>query len=317
MSDQPLVSVFMPTYNHENFIADAIESVIEQDYDNLEIVICDDASTDRTAQIIRECAGKYPKEIKAIFNEKNLGITSTCNVTLKHCTGKYIAFSSGDDLFLPGKIRKQVDVMENDESVLLSYHDIELFHSTTNKTICYWNHGPGSTPAMSGNARMVAKEIVSKDTTFMAAQSVMVRREAVPDVGYEERIPMASDWFMWIKILAAAGGGKNVVYLPEVLARYRRHDSNITNTDRMVRYEDMLVTLALTESQFPWLIGAIRKSRSKINYKRGITLIRKGEAKVGRKLLVSSIFDGWFSWQWMRWYLASYIPRLRYAIRRS
>ena len=309
LREQPLVSVFMPTYNHEEYIAEAIESVISQDYPNLEIVVCDDFSTDKTAQIVQQYAEKYPGKIRAIFNDKNLGITPTCNVTLKHCTGKYIAYSSGDDLFFNGKIKKQVDAMEMDKSVVLSYHDVEVFLSESNETLRFWNHGGASAPAISGTASDVVAEVVAKDTSFMSALSIMVRRDAVPIEGYDERIPIASDWFMWIEILAQAGDNRKVVYIPDVLARHRRHDSNITN-DINSSYEDRLVTLALTEGKYPWLIDEVKKNRSKIHYAKGVRLIRNGNPQLGRKYLKSSLNKVGFSRYWLRWYAAGYMPIL-------
>lgn len=308
MHDQPLVSVFMPTYNHEKFIAEAIESVLNQDYDNLEIVICDDASTDSTAQIVRAYAEKHPKKIKPIYNPKNLGITPTCNVTLKQCTGKYIAFFSGDDLFLPGKIRKQVEVMEKDDSVILCYHAVEVFNSGTNETAGYWKNSSAVMSTVSLTTSAVVKDIIPPNNSIHPL-SFMVKGDKIPERGFNERIPLGSDSFMFIRILAESDCNTKVVYLPDVLARYRHHDSNITKTKRTECHEDIFVTLALTESRFPWLIDATRKGRSEMNYKRGIQLIRSGEVKVGRKLLNASFFDKWHSPRWFRWYLASYMAQ--------
>jgi hypothetical protein len=98
---------------------------------------------------------------------------------------------------LPGKIRKQVEVMERDPSVVLCYHDIEVFNSEDGKTLHFWNHGPSSTPPIAGDAERVAREVIAHDT-IMAALSVMARRDAIPP-RFDQRVPVESDWLMWMK----------------------------------------------------------------------------------------------------------------------
>ena len=85
----PLVSVFMPTFNQEGLVAESIESVITQDYDNWELIIGDDFSSDNTYEVVQSYAEKFPDQIKPFRNEKNLGVTANCNRILKRCKGKY------------------------------------------------------------------------------------------------------------------------------------------------------------------------------------------------------------------------------------
>ena len=105
----PLVSVMLPAYNQEEFVREAIESAADQSCSNLEVVVSDDGSTDGTVDIILECARKYPGRVIPLVNQPHFGITGNCNRNLKACKGRYIAFSAGDDVFLPGKITKQVE----------------------------------------------------------------------------------------------------------------------------------------------------------------------------------------------------------------
>ena len=111
MIDQPLVSVFLPTYNQDLYVAESINSVLSQDYENIEIIVGDDFSQDKTWDIVLELQARYSSKIKVFRNERNLGITGNCNEILKRCTGMYVAFFSGDDLLNPGKISKQVSAM--------------------------------------------------------------------------------------------------------------------------------------------------------------------------------------------------------------
>jgi glycosyltransferase involved in cell wall biosynthesis len=309
MKEQPLISVFLPTYNQQAFIAESIESVLSQDYGDLEIVVGDDCSQDNTWAIVQEYQRNHPDKIKAFRNEQNLGITGNCNEILKCCTGKYIAFTAGDDLCLPGKISKQVEIMERDQSVVLCYHDVEVFNSEDNKTLRYWNQGSSACSPIYGSAEKVAKAVTASGNSFMAAMSVMVQRKAIPLTGFDQRIPHVSDWFMWIEILSGAGRGMRVEYLPEVLARYRRHGSNITSAS-YGDSDDIMVTLAIAENRYPFLIRSADNCRLKLRYAKGVRLILIGKTKLGRYFLHLSLRSGWVSWKIFYWLAASYIPSL-------
>jgi glycosyltransferase involved in cell wall biosynthesis len=112
--DQPAVSVAMIAYNCEQFIAQAIESVLMQETKFVvELVIGEDCSTDGTWRIVQGYAGKYPKVIRALRHKKNLGISRNYEAVWRACRGKYIAWLDGDDYWrTPQKLQKQVTLME-------------------------------------------------------------------------------------------------------------------------------------------------------------------------------------------------------------
>lgn len=129
----PLFSVCMVTYNHENYIKDAIESVLSQKHKySYELVISDDCSKDKTPQIIREYAVKYPKIIKPVFNKTNLGPMKNYYQTLAKCKGKYILFCDGDDRWNPDKAKTQIDFLENNKDFDFVYSKMEMLD--TNKS---------------------------------------------------------------------------------------------------------------------------------------------------------------------------------------
>jgi len=309
MKELPLVSVFLPTYNQQEFIADSIDSVLNQDYENLEIVIGDDCSTDNTWQIVQEYQRKFPEKIKAFRNHKNLGITGNCNEVLKRCTGKYVVYTAGDDLFLPGKISAQVAVMEKDPNVVLCYHDIEVFQSSNNTTLRYWNHGPSSSKPITGPAIKVAEKLIENGTAFMAALSVMARRCAIPLTGYDVRVPVASDWLMWIEISANGGPESKVQFINRVLARYRMHGANATSYGYK-HTADELVTLSIVEDKYPTFVRSVDRGHAYIRYRNGVRMISNGEIKVGRKLLLLSLCSRWITWKIFYWLAVSYFPTL-------
>lgn len=216
MQTEPKVSVMIVTYNQADFIRETLDSVLVQDYRNLEIVVADDASTDATPAILKEYAAAYPTLVFPVLNERNLGITGNSNAALNACTGELIAMLGGDDLFLPGKIRAQAAAFIADPKVTLSYHPVEIFQSETGKVLYVTNRSRRESP-------LSAEEIIMHGG-IDGASSVMVRRSAVPPSGFDPRTPVVSDWLFYIE---AALAGK-VVKLDGVYGRYRKHARGTT-----------------------------------------------------------------------------------------
>ena len=108
--NQNLVSIITPSYNSERFISDTINSVIEQTYDNWELIIVDDASYDQTPKIIKRFLSKESR-IKAIFLKENIGPSEARNQAIRIAKGRFIAFLDSDDLWLPNKLDAQINYM--------------------------------------------------------------------------------------------------------------------------------------------------------------------------------------------------------------
>lgn len=131
----PKVSVMVITYNQRHLIDETLESVLTQNYQNFEIIVADDGSTDGSREVILEYQRRYPNIVVPILNERNLGITGNSNAAFFACSGELIAILGGDDLFLPDKLRAQAQQFIDNPQVVLSYHPVEIFQSQTNKTL--------------------------------------------------------------------------------------------------------------------------------------------------------------------------------------
>jgi glycosyltransferase involved in cell wall biosynthesis len=210
-SRNPKVSVMIVTYNQEYLIRETIDSVLLQDYDNLEIVVADDASTDNTLNILQDYAAKFPEKFVLVLNEKNLGITGNCNSALKACSGELIAVLGGDDVFLPGKISAQVEIFIENPDVSLSYHAVEVFQHQTGRTLHITNQKP------SDDILNIQDMLVKMG--IPGGSSLMHRASAVPVGGYDSRLPMVSDWLFMLEL---AMHGK-IAKLNGIYARYRKH----------------------------------------------------------------------------------------------
>lgn len=112
MQENPLVTVICSCYNHENFVIESLNSVINQDYKNIELIIIDDFSSDNSKKTIENWLLNYP-EITFIANENNLGITKSFNNALKSAKGKYIIDLAADDCLLSNCVNLQLKKFEN------------------------------------------------------------------------------------------------------------------------------------------------------------------------------------------------------------
>lgn len=131
MTKQPLVSVIIIFFNGEKFIDETIESVFTQTYDNWELLLVDDGSTDRGTDIARHYAGRFPERIRYFEHEnhQNYGTGASRNLGIHQAKGKYIAFLDADDLWLPKKLEQQVVIMESRHDVAMVYGRTLVWHS--------------------------------------------------------------------------------------------------------------------------------------------------------------------------------------------
>src|SRR3990167_692982 len=162
---QPLVSVIMPTYNHAQFIGEAIDSVLNQTYKNLELIIIDNYSEDNTEEIVKSFNNQRIKYVK--FRNNGV-IVASRNVGMKMAKGKYFAFLDSDDLWLPNKLEKQIPLFERDGKVGLVYSDIILFNEKGKEKRSFEFKKPHR-----GN---VFPELLLEN--FINTQTVLIRKEA-------------------------------------------------------------------------------------------------------------------------------------------
>jgi glycosyltransferase involved in cell wall biosynthesis len=253
--NSPQVSVFITSYNQERYIREAVLSAVHQDYDHLQVVVVDDASTDNSGHLLHELAKIYPERLHVHINKINLGITPTHSIALKKCAGEYVSYLDGDDLFLEGKIRRQAAYMESHPECVINHHNVEVFSDEAggNRHQYYW--ASRFTPKEGGADTLV------RYGNFLCSPSIMVRRMYLPQDGFDEQIRTGADWYLWIQTLANTDGV--IGYIDEVLAKYRRHTSNITlNWD--AKFNSRLLTLNFVKKNYPQYQKSCQKYLSDI-----------------------------------------------------
>ena len=225
-----LVSVAMLSYNHEKYIGQAIESVLNQTIRDLELIIVDDGSKDNSRHIIKEYSSRDPR-VKPVFHERNFGIARGANDCLKNASGKYFGFIGSDDLWVPSKTEKQLKVIEkNPEKIVWSEGQIingdgdltghtmtELLFSPTKK---------------SGH---IFQELLRED--FIFGQSILMKTEIAQKYSFNENLRYVNDHQYFIDIARE----HDFVFMPEPLARYRLHGQNITSKNMQLWFKERII----------------------------------------------------------------------------
>jgi len=246
------ISVIVPCYNQEAFIAQTLDSIVTQDYPHFEVIVADDGSRDGTPRIVREYARRYPGKVVPVLSPVNRGITANSNAALFATTGDLIAAMAGDDLFLPGKLLLQAEVFA-DPQVVLSYHPVEIFESDSGKTLYVTNQRANEDIAD-------YRDIILK-SGIPGSASVMVRRSAMPPSGYDSRLKSVSDWLFFIEV-ALQGSVRKV---DKVLGRYRKHATGTTARVADLLDETLLVLDLLIEKhpERPELIEICERGKAR------------------------------------------------------
>lgn len=249
----PLVTILVACYQQAHLISATLDSILAQTYENLEIVVSDDASTDGTAEIVQAYVDRFPGKLKLLRSECNLGITGNCRRLAEHIGGHYVCWFSGDDLMHPEKITRQVAALEALPTAVFCYHDCDVFNGGSGETIYRYN-GPGGHHPYSGD---VTRQLLIH-RCFICAISVLHRTSGISKQGYDVRIPNGSDWLFFIE--TSMNG--HVVYLPDVLARYRRHPGNITARKPSCAEESEIYRIVA--GRYPRFSGVIDKGLARM-----------------------------------------------------
>ncbi len=215
----PLVSVCISAYNHEAYIAEAIDSVLAQSYPNIEIVVIDDASTDRTASVVRDYAARFPERVRAIFLEENEGPSRASNRAFATLKGDYVAFLGSDDRMLPARILRQVEFLTENSGHVAVFTDITAIDAN------------GQRIAGSADAEQLFNQPITHlhrqllTGNFLNAPSAMVRRADLMALGgYSPLLRYVQDYELWVRLLQRGDIGK----LAEPLVEYRVHGANLS-----------------------------------------------------------------------------------------
>ena len=223
----PKVSVSLITFNQEKYIAQCIDSVISQITDfEFEIVIADDRSTDRTPQIVKEYATKYPHLIKPILRHENLGLVRNAVDTIASCNGKYIALLEGDDYWVDNsKLQIQSDYLDNNPDCAFcftnQYHFME-----ENPSKKYFAFNEDNKPPLK-----FTLDFYIKSNTLIPNNTTMFRKSEQPPT-FPDWFYKAVNWDWAMHVLQAQN--KQIGYIDIISLAYRRHSAALHMAENQV-----------------------------------------------------------------------------------
>jgi glycosyltransferase involved in cell wall biosynthesis len=185
---QPLVSVIIPTYNRAHLLSRAIRSILDQTYQNFEIIVVDDRSSDNTEEALRNIRDE---RIKYIRHEENRGAPAARNTGIKAAQGEFIAFQDSDDEWLPSKLEKQMKEFEIGPSnlgVVFSGYWLNDKNRRSRRPPLYLKKTDGE----------IHDALL--EANFVATPTAVVRRECFRKAGLFESLPRLQEWELWLRI---------------------------------------------------------------------------------------------------------------------
>jgi len=274
----PWVSVICTAYNHQDFIEEAIQSVINQNYPNVELIVIDNASTDDTAKRISTFLDSHPA-IQFIQNLQNLGLNPAFNQGLARTGGRYVIDLSADDVLLPDRIRKQVALFEElsgPYAVVFSnaaYIDVRGSHLRTHYAVD--DQGRAQINVPSGN---VFRNVL--ESYFICTPTMMMRRDVLLELGGYDETLAYEDFDFWVRSSRKYHYG----YLDEVLTLKRSVPGSLSA--RVVLPHNILLQSSLavcqkaydsclTNDEYQTLAGRIRRFIRKSYYTKQYGLARQ------------------------------------------
>jgi glycosyltransferase involved in cell wall biosynthesis len=251
---RPLVSVLLPTYNGKAFVAETIQSVLTQTYEPIELVVIDDASTDETLEIVERYAAEASGRIKVDQRGDRRGPCRRRNDALEAANGSLLAWLDQDDLWLPEKIARQVDVLEANPRVGVVHTAFDAFDSETGETLENWPD-----PGVGAEGELLVPLFVQGN--LLASITALFRRSALERRGLrfrEKDFSYGDDYYLWL----ALSLDWRFARIGDTLARYRRHPDNesarLARTNFHARRAALLMEFL---RDFPEANGRLGRSR--------------------------------------------------------
>ncbi len=239
MSSKPLVSSIIIFLNGEQFIVDAIASIFAQTYDNWELLLVDDGSTDKSTEIAQQYAQKYPEKVRYLEHEnhQNRGMSASRNLGIKHAKGNYIGFLDADDIWLPQKLEQQVAILNSYPEAAMVYGRTQIWYS--------WNRNVkdsqidhfydlGVEPNTLVKPPSLLLKLLENKCQTPTTCNALVRREVFQDIGqFEEAFrTMYEDQAFFSKVLLQAP----VFVANECWAKYRQHPESCSSQSETQQY---------------------------------------------------------------------------------
>ncbi|MGN6267182.1 MAG: glycosyltransferase family 2 protein [Ginsengibacter sp.] len=223
----PLVTVGIPNYNYAHFITEALNSVAAQTYREIELIIVDDCSTDNSVEVIESWIRNYKGTFRIIFlqNNKNLGLSGSCNVILNNSHGEYLQLLDSDDIIFPSKILRQIEVFNTSTNVAVVYSNVQVVNENgivTNPDYCN-RIGYDRNNMPEGN---VKEQLLYFN--FITVHSALFKTRYAKEIGGFDESLTLQDYYMWLQLSEK----HDFKFLNECTGWYRIHEHSMSNNVR-------------------------------------------------------------------------------------
>ena len=234
---KPLVSVVIPCYNHEDFVQASIQSVINQTYENIELIIIDDGSKDGSIAKIEEmtklCEQRF---VNFEFRSRpNKGLSATLNEAIEWCQGEYYSGIASDDVILSHKLKVQVEFLNSHHNVLAVFGGVQ--HIDENDKII--------ATSLSKSRYYDFKRIIMHKFDLPAVTQ-LIRLQALKETGGYDSSIILEDWYMWLKLTKHG----SIYYMSEIFALYRQHDNNFSKDSEKMKHGRLDVLSFFKDSKY-------------------------------------------------------------------
>lgn len=231
----PKVSVVVPAYNSENYIAEAIQSILDQNYPNTEILVINDGSTDNTMQVLQAFDGQVK-----VIEQVNSGSAVARSNGMQHSTGDYIAFLDSDDIWLPNKLESQVNFLESHAEFGMVFSNWSCWTPDDQGVF----HRRNFSQDKKEDARPMSGWLFGQliDDCIVWTSTVLMRREVFENIGqFDSTLRRGQDYDYWLR----ASTKYKIHKLDDIHAVYRIHDASVTRTPKPVNYEYIVISKAM------------------------------------------------------------------------
>ncbi|MET3112924.1 alpha-1,3-rhamnosyltransferase [Pedobacter sp. CG_S7] len=246
MNNTPLVSILTALYNHENYIKESLDSVLQEEYTNLELIIINDGSTDNSEQIVKEWIKKNGGLIRTeYFFRSNKGVCATANELILKARGKYIVWLPSDDLLINNTIKDRVTILENNPDKLVLLSDAAVINA----------NGERIGESSMEHHRVDKKNYHSIDGLIkqtitglgVSGATLFLNKKIYDLVGFYPENLAAEDWYFFQR---AACKGK-ILFWDKTVSLYRIHNSNASNALNYKIFSSIIISFIKNFSQFP------------------------------------------------------------------
>ena len=300
MSFEPLVTIVIPSYNHERYVVDSLKGVVSQTYKNIELIVIDDGSTDSSVSKIESMFDVCRQRFKRFeFRSRpNKGLCATLNEALEWSQGEFFSLIASDDILLENKTSVLVEVLKADNSIVAAFGGLELIDDL--------NH---PVARVYGADKVHTFDEIIMGETVPGAPAGLMRTNALKNVGGYPEFLSVEDWYMWLTL---TNTGHRLRSIKEPVVKYRIHENNTAKKYKLMHEQRLEIlsfflqsplycravsrahlTSAAEASSFPdaaFTLDMIRLAKGESYLLRYLYLIKsllpKSVVKVAKKFLI-------------------------------